>query len=102
MVSSDSAGVFQKVLRKFAFKADVDDMERFKGLTAFSPVFNTITQGADVDIQVEEKWTHSSAANLDSRLCPGVMVWPLIRFDSAEAQCLLEGYMPVTKLFAQC
>lgn len=33
-------------------------------------------------------------------LFPRAMAWPLIRFDSAEALCLLEGYMPVTKLFA--
>lgn len=38
---------------KFKVKADVDNMERLKRLTAYSPVFNTITQGANVDIQVE-------------------------------------------------
>ena len=40
---------------KFRVKADVDDMERLKRLTAFSPVLNTITQGANVDIQVDSK-----------------------------------------------
>ncbi len=40
---------------KFKVKADVDNMERLKRLTAYSPVFNTITQGAKVDIQVESK-----------------------------------------------
>jgi uncharacterized OsmC-like protein len=40
---------------KFKVKADVDNMERLKRLTAYSPVFNTITQGAKVDIQVEAK-----------------------------------------------
>jgi len=40
---------------RFKVKADVDDMERLKRLTAFSPVFNTITQGANVDIRVEPK-----------------------------------------------
>jgi uncharacterized OsmC-like protein len=40
---------------KFKVKADIDNMERLKRLTAFSPVFNTITQGANVDIQVEAK-----------------------------------------------
>lgn len=40
---------------RFKVKADVDNMERLKRLTAFSPVFNTITQGANVDIRVEPK-----------------------------------------------
>jgi uncharacterized OsmC-like protein len=40
---------------KFKVKADVDNMERLKRLTAFSPVFNTITQGANVDIEVVAK-----------------------------------------------
>lgn len=40
---------------KFKVKADVDNMERLKRLTTFSPVLNTITQGANVDIQVEAK-----------------------------------------------
>jgi uncharacterized OsmC-like protein len=39
----------------FKVKADVDNMERLKRLTAYSPVFNTITQGARVDILVEPK-----------------------------------------------
>jgi uncharacterized OsmC-like protein len=37
----------------FKVKADMENMERLKRLTAFSPVLNTITQGARVDIQVE-------------------------------------------------
>lgn len=40
---------------KFKAKADVDNMERLKKLTEYSPVFNTITQGAKVDITVEPK-----------------------------------------------
>jgi uncharacterized OsmC-like protein len=39
----------------FKVKADVHNMERLKRLTAYSPVFNTITQGARVDIRVEPK-----------------------------------------------
>jgi uncharacterized OsmC-like protein len=40
---------------KFKVKSDVSSMERLKRLAAFSPVFNTITQGANVDIPVEPK-----------------------------------------------
>ena len=46
---------FTDIRIKFKVKADVDNMERLKRLTAYSPVFNTITQGANVDIQVEPK-----------------------------------------------
>jgi uncharacterized OsmC-like protein len=44
---------FTEIRVKFRVKSDVRNMERLKRLTAFSPVFNTITQGAKVDIQVD-------------------------------------------------
>lgn len=40
---------------KFKVKADPEDMKRLQELAEYSPVFNTITQGARVDIQVEPK-----------------------------------------------
>jgi uncharacterized OsmC-like protein len=40
---------------RFKVKADVENMERLKRLTEFSPVLNTITQGARVNITVEPK-----------------------------------------------
>jgi uncharacterized OsmC-like protein len=46
---------FTTIRINFKVKADVDNMERLKRLTAYSPVFNTITQGAKVDIRVESK-----------------------------------------------
>lgn len=46
---------FTDIRIKFRVKSDVDNMERLKRLTSYSPVFNTITQGARVDIQVEPK-----------------------------------------------
>ena len=46
---------FTNIRIKFKVKSDVDNMERLKRLTAYSPVFNTITQGARVDIQVQAK-----------------------------------------------
>jgi uncharacterized OsmC-like protein len=46
---------FTDIRIRFRVRADVDNMERLKRLTAYSPVFNTITQGARVDIQVEPK-----------------------------------------------
>jgi uncharacterized OsmC-like protein len=44
---------FTDIRVKFRVKSDVRNMDRLKQLTAFSPVFNTITQGANVDIQVD-------------------------------------------------
>ena len=46
---------FTDIRINFKVKSDVDDLERLKSLTAFSPVFNTITRGANVEIQVERK-----------------------------------------------
>ena len=54
-LSNDVSKGFTEIRVKFKVKADVDNMERLKRLTAYSPVFNTITQGANVDIQVEPK-----------------------------------------------
>ena len=54
-LSEDVPKGFTDIRIKFRVKTDVDNMERLKRLTAYSPVFNTITQGANVDIQVEPK-----------------------------------------------
>jgi len=54
-LSNDVPKGFTNIRINFKVKADVNNMERLKRLTAYSPVFNTITQGASVDIQVEAK-----------------------------------------------
>jgi uncharacterized OsmC-like protein len=46
---------FTDIRVRFRVKSDAGNMERLKRLTLYSPVFNTITQGANVDIQVEPK-----------------------------------------------
>ena len=46
---------FTDIRIRFRVKADVDNMERLKRLTEYSPVLNTITGGTRVDIQVEPK-----------------------------------------------
>ena len=40
---------------KFKVKTDQDNVEKLKRLAAFSPVYNTLIQGTQVDIQVEPK-----------------------------------------------
>lgn len=54
-LANDVPRGFTDIRVNFKVKADVDNMERLKRLTAYSPVLNTITQGAKVDIHVEEK-----------------------------------------------
>jgi hypothetical protein len=54
-LSNDVPKGFTDIRVNFKVKADVDNMERLQRLTAYSLVFNTITQGANVDIQVEAK-----------------------------------------------
>jgi len=53
-LADDVTKGFTDIRIKFKVKADVKNLDRLKRLTAFSPVLNTITQGATVDIQVEE------------------------------------------------
>ncbi len=54
-LSEDVPKGYTDIRIKFKVKTDVENLERLKRLTAFSPVLNTITQGANVDIQVEAK-----------------------------------------------
>jgi uncharacterized OsmC-like protein len=53
-LADDVAKGFTNIRIKFKVRADVQNLERLKRLTAFSPVLNTITEGATVDIQVEQ------------------------------------------------
>ena len=54
-LSNDAPKGFTDIRVKFKVKTDVDNMDKLKRLTEYSPVLNTITRGANVDIQVEEK-----------------------------------------------
>ena len=44
---------FTDIRVNFKVKTDVENLARLKQLTGFSPVFNTIVQGANVDIQIQ-------------------------------------------------
>ena len=46
---------FTDIRIKFRVTADIDNRERLKRLASYSPVVNTLTQGANVDIQVAPK-----------------------------------------------
>lgn len=54
-LANDVPKGFTDIRIMFKVKANVDNLERLKRLTAFSPVLNTITQGAHVDIQLEAR-----------------------------------------------
>ena len=53
-LADDVAKGFTDIRIKFRVQADVPNLERLKRLAAFSPVLNTITNGAAVDVQVEK------------------------------------------------
>ena len=46
---------FTDIRVNFRVKTDPENIDTLKQLSAYSPVFNTITQGANVDIHVEAK-----------------------------------------------
>ena len=46
---------YTAIRAKFRVKADPADIETLRELAAFSPVFNTLTNGTDVDVKVELK-----------------------------------------------
>jgi uncharacterized OsmC-like protein len=52
-LSEDVPKGFTDIRIKFNVKADMENMERLKRLTQYSPVYNTLINGTNVDIQVE-------------------------------------------------
>jgi uncharacterized OsmC-like protein len=54
-LSNDVPRGYTDLRVKFRVDAEPEDIDRLKALSEFSPVFNTITQGARVNIQVEQK-----------------------------------------------
>ena len=46
---------YTNIRMKFKVKTDPDNIEKIKRLAAFSPVYNTLIHGTQVDIQVEPK-----------------------------------------------
>jgi uncharacterized OsmC-like protein len=54
-LNADTPKGYTDIRAKFCVKARPEDVERIKRLARFSPVFNTITNGANVEIDVELK-----------------------------------------------
>lgn len=54
-LSDDVPKGYTDIRVKFKVKADPKDLERLEELTEYSPVFNTLTRGVPVSIQVELK-----------------------------------------------
>ena len=54
-LSEDVPKGYTNIRIKFKVKSDVDDMDKLKSLVEFSPVYNTIINGSNVDIQIEPK-----------------------------------------------
>ena len=54
-LSKDVPKEYTGIRVKIKVKTDVDNMERLKRLAEYSPVYNTLIHGTNVDIQVEPK-----------------------------------------------
>lgn len=54
-LSEDVPKGYTNIRVKFRVKADTENMERLKGLAQYSPTYNTVINGVNVDIQVEPK-----------------------------------------------
>lgn len=54
-ISPDVPKGYTDIRVKFKVKADAENMERLRSLAEYSPVYNTLTNGVNVDIQVEPK-----------------------------------------------
>jgi uncharacterized OsmC-like protein len=54
-LSEDVPKGFTDIRVTFKVKTDPENLQQLKSLALFSPVFNTITQGTNVDIQIEAK-----------------------------------------------
>jgi uncharacterized OsmC-like protein len=46
---------YQNIRIKFKVKTDEEDIEKLKALAEFSPVFDVVSKGTSVDIQIEKK-----------------------------------------------
>jgi uncharacterized OsmC-like protein len=54
-ISPDVPKGYTNIRMKFKVKADTDNMEKLKSLAEYSPVYNTLIHGTNVDIQIEPK-----------------------------------------------
>lgn len=54
-LSQDVRKGYSNIRIKFKVKTDTEDMEKLKALAEFSPVFDVLSHGTNVDLQVEKK-----------------------------------------------
>jgi uncharacterized OsmC-like protein len=54
-LNSKTSKGFTDIRAKFRVDAAAGDIDTIRELAKFSPVFNTLTQGVNVDVQVERK-----------------------------------------------
>ena len=54
-ISNDVRKGYQAIRVNFRVKTDAENLERLKALTKFSPVFDVVSNGTKVDIQIEKK-----------------------------------------------
>lgn len=54
-LSQDIRKGYQSIRVKFQVKTDTENLERLKELTRFSPVFDVVSHGTAVEIEIEKK-----------------------------------------------
>ncbi len=54
-LSEDVRKGYRNIRINFKIKTDEEDMEKLKALAQFSPVFDVVSNGTSVDIQMERK-----------------------------------------------
>ena len=54
-LSNDVRKGYQNIRVKFKVKADTNNTEKFRELAQFSPVFDVVSNGTNVSIEVENK-----------------------------------------------
>ena len=46
---------YEEIRVKFKVKTDLEDLETLKALTRLSPVYDVVSNGTNVDVQIERK-----------------------------------------------
>jgi len=54
-LSDDVPKGYTNIRVKFKVKSDEENLAKFKSLAQFSPVYNTLLHGVNVDLEIEPK-----------------------------------------------
>jgi hypothetical protein len=55
-ISDDVRPGYQEIRINFKVKTDLENVETLKELTRLSPVYDVVSNGTQVTVQIEKKW----------------------------------------------